>query len=197
MIADHVAADALVFLQAALTHVAERHGDTTALASIGKLTAEDASSIVVGALRNGCLKCSLTTSLAVMRLDVPLAVLTPHRNNQLKLLGLGFTSAPRQSQSFALEEPLEPDSFAFPTTGGCTGFDQSARFAVFAAVQQQLGLKPELDAAAMEGRLERMRAARGGLGGARQRPALASCGLGSLSAVPATFECGPQGPPRS
>jgi hypothetical protein len=131
-----------------------------------------------------------------MRLDVPLAVLTPHRNNQLKLLGLGFTSAPRQSQSFALEEPLEPGSFAFPTTGGCTGFDQSARFAVFAAVQQQLGLKPELDAAAMEGRLERMRAARGGLGGARQRPALASCGLGSLSAVPATFECGPQGPPR-
>jgi hypothetical protein len=86
VIADHVAADALVFLQAALTHAAERQGDTTALASIGKLTAEDASSIVVGALRNGGLKCSLTTSLAVMRLDAPLAVLTPHRNNQLKLL---------------------------------------------------------------------------------------------------------------
>ena len=162
VIANTLAGDTLSFLKAALTHVANRHRDTTALASIGRLTIDDASSIVVEALRNGGLYRSLTASLDVCHRGVSVAVVTPHRDNQLGLLGFPHTGvSPRQSLQFALARPLEPGSFAFPTKEGCSGYVQSARFDVFDAVLQQLDLEPELSAAAMAERRERARKAAG------------------------------------
>ena len=167
VIADQSAGDTLSFLKGALTHVADRHDDTTALASIRKLTTDGASSIVVAALRNGGLKSSVTASVDVSLSGESLTVLTPHRDIQLGLLGFANTGVRRQPQRFDLAQPLELGSFvAFPTTAGCSGFAQGARFDVCAEVQRLLGLEPELNATAMEERLERMRAGIGALGGA-------------------------------
>jgi hypothetical protein len=160
VIADHAAAGTLVFLKAALTRVAARHNDTAALAGISDLTIEHAYSIILGALTRGGLKRSITASLDVDFLGQPLAVLTRHRNRQLEKLRLPFTRVPQLSQpSFAMALPLLADSFAFATRKDCTGFADSARFDVCAKAQELLGVKPELDAAAMEERLRCMRAA--------------------------------------
>jgi hypothetical protein len=160
VIATHAAAGTLGFIQAAFTHVAEQHGDTTALERIRTLTEDGVGSIILNALRKGGLKLSLTLSVHVALRAKPLAVLTPHRNEQLKDFGFAFTSvSPLPQQSLALAQPLEDGSFTFATINGCSGYAQDARFAVFDKVQKQLGLAPELDAAAMEERLRCMRAA--------------------------------------
>ena len=160
VIAAHAAAGTLGFLQAALTHVAGQHADTTALERIRKLTEDDVGSIILEALRNGGLKLSLTFSADVALLAEPLKLLTPHRNKQLQNFGFAFTHmSPPPHQSFSLAHPLEVGSFAFATEDGCSGYAQGERFAVCAKVQKQLGLEPELGAAAMEVRLRRMRAA--------------------------------------
>ena len=52
-----------------------------------------------------------------------------------------------------------PRTSTFATKDGCSGYAQGERFEVLAKVQKQLGLEPELGAAAMEVRLRRMRAA--------------------------------------
>ncbi len=165
VIATHAAASTLGFLQAAFTHVAKQHDDTTALERICTLTEDGVGSIILDALRNGGLKLSLTLSVDVALRAKPLALLTPHRNEQLKDFGFAFTSvSPLPHQSLALAQPLEDGSFAFATIEGCSGYAEGARFAVFDKVQKQLGLAPELDAAAMEERLQRMRAANATLG---------------------------------
>ena len=162
VIATDAAAATLGFLQAALTHVAKQHADTIALESIRKLTEDGVGSIIVKALRNGGLELSLTFSLDVVLLDEPLALITPHRNKQLEDFGFAFTRvSPLPHQSLAMAQQLLPDSYAFATLDGCTGYKQGVRYEVFAKVQEQLGMRGELDAAAMEKRLGRMRAATG------------------------------------